>query len=274
MSILRHRILVIVPAFNEARRIESPLKAYIDYARTLSAFDFRFLIVLNGCRDDTAVIIGRLAAEYPEVSWMEYVDPVGKGGALVAGFREATGFAWVGFADADGATPARDFFGLLEKGSADVVIGCRDIRRRPLGRRITSYGFNFIVRRLLGLHLRDTQCGAKFFRCGPLATALARVSTCDMAIDVDLLLRLQELAATFEERRVEWHDQPGSSVKVFRTSSLMFLSVWRLYLLQGRLGWMRRRLLSCSEWFYHKIKSAPRTHLPGKPDRAFLRLYD
>ena len=39
-------------------------------------------MVLNGCRDDTLGVVRRLATEYPEIRLLDFLDPIGKGGAL------------------------------------------------------------------------------------------------------------------------------------------------------------------------------------------------
>jgi cellulose synthase/poly-beta-1,6-N-acetylglucosamine synthase-like glycosyltransferase len=143
------KVLLVIPAYNEAMRIGSPLRAYLGHVRGRPDLDCRFLVVLNGCRDDTRSVIEALCAEFPEVSFIEHLAPIGKGGAILSGFRYSAGYDWVGFADADGATPAASLFCLLDDADADVIIGVRDISRRHWSRRSASLGFNFAVRGLL-----------------------------------------------------------------------------------------------------------------------------
>ena len=267
----RRRVLVVVPAYNEEARLEAPLRSYLAFARARADLDVRFLVVLNGCRDGTAAVVERVARDAAELSWMEYAEPIGKGGALLAGFRHHAGVDWVGFVDADGATPAASLFGLLDVSAADVVVGRRAMAERPLGRRVTSLGFNLAVRLLLGLTTRDTQCGAKFFRSSLMPAILEQVDTCDMAVDVDLLLAARSVGAVVSERPVTWADQPGSKVQIFRTSALMFLSVWRLLCLRRLPPLPGRALLRVGEWAYAGIYGCPRKLPPGSPDRSELR---
>lgn len=265
------RVLVVIPAYNEEARLEAPLRSYLAFARTRADLNVRFLVVLNGCRDGTAAVVERVAHDAAELSWMEYAEPIGKGGALLAGFRLHAGEEWIGFADADGATPAASLFGLLDASTADVMVGRRAMAERPLGRRFTSVGFNLTVRLLLGLRTRDTQCGAKFFRASLMPAILAQADTCDMAVDVDLLLAARSIGAVIGERPVVWADQPGSKVRIFRTSSMMFLSVWRLLCLRRLPPMFGRALVGISEWAYAGIAGCPRKPPPGLPDRSNLR---
>ncbi|MEI7652567.1 MAG: glycosyltransferase [Verrucomicrobiota bacterium] len=268
---VRRRVLLVIPAYNEEARLEPPLRSYLAYARDRADLEVRFLVVLNGCRDGTAALVERLASVFPELSWMEYTGPIGKGGALLAGFRQAGDAEWVGFADADGATPAASLFALLDAPVKDVMVGRRVMSTRPFGRRVTSFGFNLTVRVLLGLRTRDTQCGAKFFRAAFLPAILAQADTCDMAVDVDLLLAAKSAGAAIGERTVDWADQPGSKVRVFHTSSLMFLSVCRLFFLRRVPRLLGRPFARLGEWFYAAIAGRSRQALPGEPNRVSLR---
>lgn len=268
---IRRRVLLVIPAFNEEARLEAPLRSYLAFVRCRTDLDVRFLVVLNGCRDGTAAIVERVARDEPQLTWMEYLEPVGKGGALLAGFRRHAGEDWVGFADADGATPAAALFGLLDEPVADVMVGRRILTQRPFGRRVTSIGFNLTVRLLLGLRVTDTQCGAKFFRASLMPDILTQADTCDMAVDVDLLLAARSAGAAIRERTVAWADQPGSKVRVFRTSALMFLSVCRLFFLRRLPRPIGVALLRITDPCYAAIAGCPRKSPPGAPDRAGLR---
>ena len=55
---------------------------------------------------------------------------------------------------------------------------------RPLQRRVTSAGFSFAVRRLLGLPYADTQCGAKVLRRDVIDDVLPALTTRDLLFDV------------------------------------------------------------------------------------------
>jgi len=265
------RVLLVIPAHNEEARLEQPLRSYVDHARRRPDLQVRFLVVLNGCRDGTAALVERIAAELPGVDWIEYAAPIGKGGALLAGFRYHAGEEWVGFADADGATPAASLFALLDEPASDVMVGRRRRSTRPLGRRITSLAFNLVVRTLLCLRTRDTQCGAKFFRASLMPLFSEHADTCDMAIDVDLLLVAKSAGASVAERTVEWADRPGSKVRVIHTSSLMFLSVCRLFFLRRVAGFLGRGLSRVSEAVYAAIYGHSRRLPPGAPDRVSFR---
>ena len=49
-------------------------------------------------------VVERVSAQYPEVQALEFLAPIGKGGALIEGLRHAPKADLVGYVDADGAT--------------------------------------------------------------------------------------------------------------------------------------------------------------------------
>lgn len=258
---MTQNVLLIIPAYNEERRILRPLRDYLNQARTLPDMRVRVLVVLNGCRDKTLEVVNSVAIDYPELQSIQYAEPIGKGGALIAGFHHGEGFDWVGFVDADGATAPKALFALLsdvDEDDGDVRIGFRSPSARSILRRTPSIFFNLWVRLLLPIKTRDTQCGAKFFRGWVIKEILPRLSTCDMAVDVDMLFWSQVSRAKVVSRHVEWHEQPGSSVNIARTSCLMFLSVLRLFLLRHGNKVTARCTLWVSERFYRLINRRPR----------------
>ena len=226
---MKPRYSVIIPAHNEASRIEPTLR---EYAAEFD--DSEILVILNGCTDITAAIVERLTLEYRNVKHLVIDHPVGKGGAVRAGFLIARG-DHVGFVDADGSTPARELrrlFGCLVR--AEVVVGsrwksgARVTNAQPFRRRIASRVFNALVRLFFGLPFQDTQCGAKVFSADALSQVIGCVDTSNMAFDVDLLYALKRAGITFHEEPTEWHDKAGSCVSLASASARMLGALLRL----------------------------------------------
>lgn len=222
-------VLVIVPAKNEAGRIGPALRGYLTEARRRPELEIRFLVLMNGCSDQTQEVVEGLRCDYPELGWVRYDAPIGKGGAVLAGFREAKTERWLAFIDADGATPAADFFRLIERAEGhNAAIAVRDMSARPMGRRIPSKIFNLWARLLFRLPFADTQCGAKIFCRHLIGAILPKMRLSGMAFDVELLHRARRLGARIHEEPVAWSDQSGSGVRVLRTGARMFLDLFRL----------------------------------------------
>ena len=231
---------LIIPARNEARRIEATLAAYAQ----AFAKDAEIIVVVNGSSDETVDIARRLAAVHPNVVVLEILERVGKGGAVRAGFARAQG-TYVGFVDADMATTPQEYRRILAAANtADGAIGSRWARgatvfgRSPL-RAVVSRAFITLVQRLFGLRYADSQCGAKVFHRRFLPAYLAASRVSDLAFDVELLLILERAGARLVEVPTVWTSQPGSAalgspLAIARHAVTMVRSLLRLW------WWTRR----------------------------------
>jgi len=228
-------ISLIIPAHNEARRLPGTLRRYSAVlAAHYGAGRFEVLVVANGCTDDTAAVAASLARDIPQVRVLNIREAVGKGGALLEGFRQARGQALV-FADADGATAPESLLELVDGLSQhDLVIGSRRMpgstigRRQPLRRRVCGAIFAASVRACFGMGFYDTQCGAKALRAAAAQDLAKMVQERRWMFDVDLLLCARSLGLSVAERPVVWSDVPGSKLRIARTAREVLGALIRL----------------------------------------------
>lgn len=249
---------VIIPAYNEADRIERTLHEYAD-----EFSDGELIVVLNACTDETADVVYR--AGISRVRAIEIKQGIGKGGAVRAGFLLARA-PLVGYVDADGSTPAREMrrlFGLL--GDAHAAIGSRWIAGarldppQPLVRRVASRTFNLLARTLTRLPFSDTQCGAKAFRADVLAAVLPSVETANFAFDVDVLAALARRGARVLEVPIEWHDRSVSRIRIVGASLRMAAALARLAIVRSNAPWMLRvfdRLIPTGSMTAQQVRAA------------------
>ena len=225
---------VIIPACNEGRRIGPTVESY---ATHLSArYDLELIVVMNGCTDGTDEVVSGIARKNGSIRPLTFRERLGKGGAVVEGLRAAHGDI-VGFTDADGSTDAAEFERLVAAlAECDATIASRWLpgssvpARQPLMRRVASRGFNLLVRLLLRLPFRDTQCGAKVFRRQAIERVLSRLRVANFAFDVELLYRLMQGGCVVKEVPITWRERCGSTVSMRKAIPAMFSTVLRLKL--------------------------------------------
>ncbi len=222
---------VIIPAYNEEKRIEKTLRNYITFLKKLYKENFEIIVITDGCEDFTPKIVENLCKEFPCIIHIRPPKRLGKGGAIIKGFKVAKGEV-VGFLDADGSTPCESIEFLLKNlRGHDGVIASRWIngavirKDEPLARRIASRVFNFLVRVLFGFHFKDTQCGAKFFRKKAIKSVVNELGLTDWAFDIDLLYRLNKKGFKIKEVPITWRYEEGSKLNLVKVSIQMFLSV-------------------------------------------------
>ena len=225
------RLDIVMPAYNEEDRIGPTLDSY----RAVCADpETRFVVALDACTDRTREIVDAHASRDERVVVHEF-PKLGKGGVLLEAF-ERSDADLVGFVDADGATPPGELLRIAE--AAEAVGGAIANRHhptavlpalRPRSRRVTSAGFAFAVRRLLGLPYADTQCGAKVLRRDVVDDVLPELTTKDLLFDVDLLQAAADHGHRLAEVPTIWVDQDGSRVDAVRDTRRMGAGLLRLW---------------------------------------------
>lgn len=267
-------VLLLIPASNEEGRIDPTLRNYAAHFREHYAGTLQILVVINGSSDNTLGVVQAAAREFPVIHWVIIPGRVGKGGALINALAHASQQADViGYADADGAT---DPASLLELASLcqqyDCVVGSRRVsnsvihQTQPSHRQLASKVFHFIVEFLFRMGIHDTQCGAKFLRREIIQKIHDQLLIADMAFDVNLLYAVKRAGGTLHEAPVRWTDHLGSTVRYFRTSLVMFLSVVRLRLFYSPFYPWLRPFRPLEGWVYRMLRTPPpRSSRPSQP---------
>jgi len=266
MRVVNPSLLLLMPAYNEERRIEPVLRDYAQFFAKNYSGKFQLVVVLNGCTDNTLGVVQKVGAEFPSVRPLEFKRPIGKGGALIEGFKLAAQGELTGYVDADGATPPRAFLELVEHiAGADCVVGSRWLPESVIhqaqadSRRFASRAFHFIVQVLFWLNIHDTQCGAKVMKREVVEKVHDNLRIADMAFDINLLVAVKRAGFRIREVPTEWTDKAGSKVtsSLFRSSLTMFLSVVRIRLIYSPFYKWLKPLRPLEGWVYKKLH-APR----------------
>ena len=257
-------LLLLIPAYNEEQRIEPVLRDYASYFTQNYAGPWQIMVILNGCRDRTDKVVTRVQQDHPAVSYREFPERIGKGGALIEGLKLAPMADLVGYVDADGATSPAAFLRLVQQmENVDCVIGSRWIpgavlhQAQPSNRRFASRVFHLIVQALFWMNIRDTQCGAKVMRRAAVEKIHSALQIADMAFDINLLYALKRRGFKIREVPTEWTDKIGSKVALGRTSLAMFLSVVRLRLVYSPCYRWLEPLRPLETWIYKKLSAPP-----------------
>lgn len=240
------RIVVVVPCYNEASRLDTA--AFVRFVRGTS--EVEFLFVDDGSTDATMELLKQICKASPtRLAFMCLPANRGKAEAVRQGVLTAlnTGAAYVGYWDADLATPLEaihTFARVLDRAPRiELVMGSRV---QLLGRRIERHASRHYLGRIfattasfaLGLRVYDTQCGAKLFRSTPEMAALFEAPFRSRWIfDVELLARLMDgrrggapapEQIIYEEPLTDWSDVGGSKLKA-KDFVTAFFELARIY---------------------------------------------
>lgn len=181
---------VVLPAYNEEETISRVLER-TDSAAKKTGLRYELLVVDDGSKDDTRQEVLGLSKKNNSVRLVGYSNNTGKGFALTRGFFNSLGDMIV-FLDADTDVEPEGIINFVNALKyADLVIASKkhpkSIIDAPLSRKGLSYGFNVIVRLLVGLKNEDTQTGLKAVKKKTLLQVFPLLSVKRYAFDVELI---------------------------------------------------------------------------------------
>ncbi len=213
---------IIVPAYNEARRLGKSLQTILQYMDE-HVCDGELIVVDDGSKDNTTQVAEDAFASIQHKVPARVIRNApnrGKGHAVRTGLLAARGHTAL-FSDADLSTPITETPKLvlpIENKTCDVVFGSRALDRSLIGvhqpwqREQSGRVFNLAVKLATRMPFWDTQCGFKAFRmsvCRPLVEA-AVIDR--FGFDVELLYIAHLAGLRLCEQSVRWDDYEGSTV--------------------------------------------------------------
>lgn len=150
------RLSVVIPARNEAASIRALL-----HELSVHAAGAEVIVVDDGSTDTTAAIARQAGARV-----IHHPYPLGNGGAIKAGAREAAGELIV-FMDGDGQHDPADIPRLLEplEQGFDMVVGARgNSSQASPARRLANRFYNWLASYMTGQHIADLTSGFRAVR--------------------------------------------------------------------------------------------------------------
>ena len=232
MEPLTHSI--IVPAYNEGARIGATLERILTYL-TKCGWDAEVIVVNDGSRDNTVEIVSQFASKNSMLRLLENPGNRGKGYSVRNGMLHARGQALL-FSDADLSSPieeASKLFAAIASG-ADIALGSRwlqselQTQRQPLYRQLFGRIFNLLLRLILGLNFKDTQCGFKAFTRGAAQKIFPLQRVERWAFDPELLYLAKKFGLKVVEVPVAWAHSEGTRISPLRDGTRMFTDMLKI----------------------------------------------
>ena len=228
---------IVIPAFNEAGRIAASLRAILEYLEAAGR-DGEIIVVDDGSHDATVEMVSGILGEGGPHRILTGRANRGKGFSVREGALAATR-PWTLLSDADLSTPIAEVDRLLMvamEGELDLVMGSRALAGSRIGvyqgwlRRNMGRSFNLVMRAIIGLPFKDTQCGFKLWRTASIRPLLGRLTIDGFAWDVELLVLARRAGLSLAEVPVEWNDVEGSTVAMVADPLRMLRDLVRIRL--------------------------------------------
>ncbi len=221
-----------MPAYKQQKTIAKDLQRIHNVLSELR-YPTELICVVDGYVDNTLEEAKKAVKKLSNTTVIGYQTNKGKGYAVRFGMAKSKGDI-IAFIDSGMDINPNGLSMLLEHFEwydADIIVGSK---RHPASkvtypwqRRILSFGYQYLVRLLFGLKIKDTQAGMKFFRRGVLEKVLPRLLVKRFAFDVEILAVANRLGfkRIFEAPIDVKLDFGGTSVL---TSQHFLKSVWNM----------------------------------------------
>ncbi|WP_299384545.1 response regulator [uncultured Lacinutrix sp.] len=189
---------VVIPCYNEEERLLS--EEFITYIDKNSGYHLCF--VNDGSKDKTLEVLKELQKGREDfITVYDCEKNGGKAEAVRLGMlhmAEKEDLDYIGFLDADLSTDLADFDDLvktIETTEFKIVSGSRISRMganitKESARKIISLTINFIIRKILKMDFKDTQCGAKIFHKDVIDIAFGKKFVTQWIFDVEIFKRM------------------------------------------------------------------------------------
>jgi CheY-like chemotaxis protein len=198
-TVQEHCVGVVIPCYNEAERIDpQPFLRFVD-----QNLGYRLCFVNDGSTDNTLELLKELqVGRESQISVYDCEVNGGKAEAVRQGMNfmaQDMQIDYVGFLDADLSTDFADFdilVNTLKDSRYSIVSGSRihrmgaDITKQS-ARAVISKTINWIIRKLLGMPFKDTQCGAKVVRREMVGALFQDTFVTRWLFDVELFMRIR-----------------------------------------------------------------------------------
>ncbi len=222
---------IVIPCYNEEKRIVDTLQKIIDYS-VEKIESCEIIIVDDGSIDKTCDVLKPYLATNI-VRLIKLKRNMGKGYAVRKGVL-ASKYKWVLFTDADNSTSiemVERLYGYTNR--YKLIIGSRNLKdsnrviKQPFYRSFSGNIFPVLVRVILGIKIKDTQCGFKLMERDITKELFKKQEEYRFAFDVELIKNCLEFNIPVKEVAIDWYNDTSSKVK-FKDAVDMFKTLWRL----------------------------------------------
>lgn len=223
---------IFFPAYNEEKNIPLVVKQALEVAEKVSE-KFEIIVVDDGSVDKTSSVVQELTNKDNRVRLIKHKHNIGYGAALKTGFYNSQ-YDYITYMDSDGQFDFHDIIKLIEKiDQVDLVAGFRIKRADNLIRVLNGKLWNFLVSILLGLNLKDADCGFKLVK-KKVIDEIPRLESSGATISAELLVKAKKQGFKIVQVGLKHHPRQfgkptgGNPLHILRAFKDLFLLLTKI----------------------------------------------
>jgi len=232
---------IIIPAYNEEKRLPDTLEQVFDFLKKQS-FTSEVIVVENGSTDKTFEIAQGFMEQYNNLCVIQ--SERGKGAAVRRGMLEAKGI-YRFMCDADLSMPVEEITKFIPPAvnNFDITIASREANgavryNEPPYRHLGGRAINFLIQLFILPGLNDTQCGFKCFSAKVADDIFALQTLNGWSFDIEMLYVARRHQYKILEIPIHWVHHPETKVNAVRDAIRMIQDIFRIRVnaLRGMYG--------------------------------------
>lgn len=208
-----NKVTLLIPVFNEEKGIASVIKNIPFEELEKIGLKLKVIVVDNNSTDKTVKIV-----EKNKIKILTQKS-VGKGNALMTGFKALNGSDYVVIIDGDNTYKPEEIPRLLEplkSGFCDVVAGSRisgKILNQSLSfsHRVFNWIFSFLVRHFYKANITDTLTGFIAFKRSVIHKLIPHLQSTDFAIEMEMFTKLARMGYQIYSVPITYDRRMGKS---------------------------------------------------------------
>jgi len=226
---------IVIPAYNEEKRIGRTLEGILEYFAKRN-FPFEIVVVDDGSRDKTGEVVRSFINKGFAIELITGERNRGKGFAIKTGMLKTRG-DYALFTDADMSTPVEMFerFEPYMSRGVDVIIGTRKTRdsyvgkHQPFYRETMGKVFTLLSNSLLGLQVTDFTCGFKCFHSRTIEPVFGSQRIFGWGYDTEIILIASRKGFRVQEVPVNWFNDEATRVRLLKNVFTCLEELYQIY---------------------------------------------
>ena len=241
-------ISIVMPAYNEEKRIIQSIKLVAEWIENIESIKIELVIVDDGSTDKTVEVIIQFMNKY---SWINLIEEqhVGMMNAIITGFNNSK-YPFVGTLEADSPVHPAYFLSFLKEiEKYDLIVGSRfsgeKVEGKSLFRRFISRVNSTLFKLLFSCPIKDSQISFRLYKKNCIEKIIPILALKhDGFKSSEIVVKAHGLGFRMKEMPVEYnHDDDSKavphgikSISVIFFATIAIFQLWFLSIREYQLG--------------------------------------